>query len=189
MTDDPVLPIDCRRTSDLPGVEDIILLNAIVTETSKAFEEDLLEDTRTDASSADFVKQLNSLDMPEMDFEREEDYHHVRNRGILETLVETILPLECKENNDVLWLASVIMTEIASHQAFGEGNKRTAYLTSTVLLINSQRKAGMKQTFYPLLNTDMTELLSAISMDEIGRDELYQELREKLGDRIRNELK
>jgi hypothetical protein len=188
MTDNPVLPINCKRKSNLPGVEDIVLLNAVVTETTKAFEEDLLEDAYNDVSSGDFVKQLNSLDMPEMDFEREEDYHHVRNRGILETLVETILPLECKENNDVLWLASVIMTEIASHQAFGEGNKRTAYLTSTVLLINSQRKAGMKQTFYPLLNTDMTEMLSSISMDEIGREELYQELKEKLGDRIRNEL-
>lgn len=188
MTDDSVLPINCKRKSNLPGVEDIVLLNAVVTETTKAFEEDLLEDAYNDVSSGDFVKKLNNLDMPEMDFEREEDYHHVRNRGILETLVETILPLECKENNDVLWLASVIMTEIASHQAFGEGNKRTAYLTSTVLLINSQRKAGMKQTFYPLLNTDMTEMLSSISMDEIGREELYQELKEKLGDRIRNEL-
>jgi len=187
MSKDPLLPIKCREFN-LPGVEDIVLLNSIVTETTKAFEEDLLEDTYTDVSSADFVKQLNSLDMPEMDFEREEDYHHVRNRGILETLVETILPLECRENNDVLWLASVIMTEIASHQAFGEGNKRTAYLTSNILLINSQRKAGMKQTFYPLLNTDMTEMLSSISMDEIGREELYNELKEKLGDKIRNEL-
>ena len=186
--DDPILPIDCRRTSDLPGVEDIILLNSIVTETSKAFEQDLMEDAQGNASSADVVERLNSLDMPEMDFEREEDYHYVRNRGILETLVETILPLECKQNNDVLWLASVIMTEIASHQAFGEGNKRTAYLTSTVLLINSQRKAGVKKTVYPLLSTSMTEMLSSISMDEIGKEELYQELKDKLGDKIRNQL-
>lgn len=188
MSENPVLPIDCNNPDNLPGVEDIILLNSIVTETTKAYEEDLLEDTGSNASSTDFMKQLDSLDMPEMDFEREEDYHHVRNRGILETLVETILPLECKENNDVLWLASVILTEIASHQAFGEGNKRTAYLTSTVLLINSQRKAGMKQTFYPLLNTSMTKVLSSISMDEMGKDELYSEMREKLGSKIRTEL-
>lgn len=184
-----MLPIDCEKTSNLPGVEDIVLLNAIVTETTNAFEKDLLEDTYTDVSSSDFVEQLNNLDMPEMDFEREEDYHFVRNRGILETLVETILPLECRENNDVLWLASVIMAEIASHQAFGEGNKRTAYLTSTVLLINSQRKAGVEKALYPLLNTDMTEMLSAISMDEIGRDQLYEELKQKLGDKIKAELK
>jgi len=68
-----------------------VLLNAIVTETTNAFEKDLLEDTYTDVSSSDFVEQLNNLDMPEMDFEREEDYHFVRNRGILETVVETIL--------------------------------------------------------------------------------------------------
>ena len=97
--------------------------------------------------------------------------------------------LECREYNDVLWLASVIMAEIASHQAFGEGNKRTAYLTSTVLLINSQRKAGVEKALYPLLNTDMTEMLSAISMDEIGRDQLYEELKQKLGDKIKAELK
>jgi|AntDeeMinimDraft_6_1070357.scaffolds.fasta_scaffold08487_2 hypothetical protein len=91
MSEDLVLPIDCEKTSNLPGVEDIVLLNAIVTETTNAFEKDLLEDTYTDVSSSDFVEQLNNLDMPEMDFEREEDYHFVRNRGILETLVETIL--------------------------------------------------------------------------------------------------
>lgn len=188
MSQKKVLPINCENKANLPGVEDIILLNAVVTETTKAFEEDLLEDTYSDVSSGEFVEQLNSLEMPEMDFERDEDYHHVRNRGILETLVETIIPLECKENNDVLWLASVIMTEIASHQAFGEGNKRTAYLTSTVLLINSQRKAGMKQTFYPLLSTSMTEMLSSISMDEMTKEELYREMKDKLEDKIRNEL-
>ena len=188
MVEEPVLPVDPEKSLSLPGVEDIVLLNAIVTETSKAFEEDLMEDARGDASSADLVERLDSLNMPEMDFERDEDYHFVRNRGILETLVETILPLESRENNDVLWLASVIMTEIASHQAFGEGNKRTAYLTSTVLLINTQRKAGMKQTFYPLLNTDMTEMLSSISMDETSREELYYELKKKLGDKIINQL-
>jgi len=83
MSEDLVLPIDCEKTSNLPGVEDIVLLNAIVTETTNAFEKDLLEDTYTDVSSSDFVEQLNNLDMPEMDFEREEDYHFVRNRGIL----------------------------------------------------------------------------------------------------------
>jgi len=80
------------------------------------------------------------------------------------------------------------MTEIASHQAFGEGNKRTAYLTSTVLLINSQRKAGVNKAVYPLLNTDMTDMLSAISRDEISREQLYDQLKQKLGDRIENEL-
>lgn len=116
----------------------------------------------------------------EFEVNRDEDYHYLRNPGILETLVETKLPYECKENNELLWLTSKIITHIAQNQAFSEGNKRTSYITGVLFMIKVQLEEG-DQAKYPLLDRDFTEKLQKLAVKEMSSEELYNYLKEELG--------
>ena len=116
----------------------------------------------------------------EFEVNRDEDYHYLRNPGILETLVETKLPYECRENNELLWLTSKIITHIAQNQAFSEGNKRTSYITGVLFMIKVQLEEG-DQARYPLLDRDFTEKLQKLAVNKMTSKELYDYLKEELG--------
>jgi len=152
---------------------EVIGINHLITEP---------EDHRhqTEAGKADAVVHLDLMDS-ELEVGREEDYHSVNNAGIVETLVHTILPHQCQRNNDALWLASVIMQHLASSQAFFEGNKRTAYLTGTLFLIKAQLHEGSK-AFYPLLDTELTNVLSQVATRDMRTEKLYEYLDERIED-------
>ncbi len=122
-----------------------------------------------------------------METNRSEDYHDFRDPGRIETLIEQILPRECREDNSVLWLTSVIMSEIAQNQAFGEGNKRTAYMTGVLFLIECQIMKD-EDAVYPRLTRDFTDKLSALAIDgtdnedTMSREDFYDYLKQKLTD-------
>lgn len=156
------LEVDCSEPGEILDVEHIRAINHAIT--------------APDEPGAEL--RLGGLSS-EFEVNREEDYHYLRNPGILETLVETKLPYECREDSDLLWLTAKIMTHIAQNQAFSEGNKRTAYITGVLFLIKNQLKHGDTAN-YPLLNRRFTSKLQQLAVEEIGCEDLYSYMRKEL---------
>lgn len=170
------LELDCEKISQIISVEEIVAINKLITDPD-GVENFSREDTVANAE----------IGGPEFEINREEDYHRIGSQGVLETLVETILPLECRKNSNVLWLASTVMAEIAQNQAFYEGNKRTAYMTGCLFLIKAQLME-LDEAIYPMLDKELTDRLSDLAVDgteeenSIDREKFYTYLKERLCD-------
>lgn len=171
------LDVDCSRLSKLISVEEIIRINIMITEPEAVHESGEWEAGESIAN--------HGVESEGLETNRAEDYHQVRDIGRIETLVETMLPYECKENNDVVWLTSLIMSEIAQNQAFGEGNKRTAYMAGIFFLVRTQLLEKEKAA-YPRLDRDLTDKLSELAVDgtdqenTLTQEEFYNYLEKRL---------
>jgi len=170
------LEVDCSEIPRLMSVEEIVTINRLITD----------PDSLEGSSGSDNEEGLPRVEVggPEFDIDREEDYHQLGSPGILETLMDTMLPYECREDSDVLRLTSVIMAEIAQNQAFYEGNKRTAYMAGTVFLIKCQLLEN-DEAVYPRLDTELTDRLSDLAIDNsckegLSREKFYEYLKERL---------
>lgn len=171
------LELDCGRIPGIIDVEEVIAINNLITD-SDSFEAPESWEEGENMAHAE-------LGGPEFEVDREEDYHEVGSPGIIETLVEQILPRECREESNVLWLTTVIMSEIAQNQAFYEGNKRTAYMIGTLFLIKCQLLEN-DEAIYPMLDKELTDKLSGLAIDNTGedgsisREEFYNYLEQRL---------
>lgn len=171
------LEIDCNRLSDILSVDEIKAINELITDPNSFENPSEWENGETITHA--------ELGGPEFEVDRDEDYHMLRSPGIIETLVETQLPMECRQNSNVLWLTSVIMAEIAQNQAFSEGNKRTAYMAGTLFLIKCQM-IETDQAIYPMLDKDFTDKLSDLAIDNTGekntidKEEFFEYLDKRL---------
>lgn len=171
------LEIDCERLSDILSVNEIKAINELITDPANFENPEEWEEGETLTHA--------ELGGPEFEVDREEDYHTLRSPGIIETLVETQLPMECRQNANILWLTSVIMAEIAQNQAFSEGNKRTAYMSGTLFLIKCQL-IETDQAVYPMLDKELTDKLSDLAIDNtdeedtLHKEEFHEYLKERL---------
>lgn len=172
------LRLDCEELSGVLHVEEVVAINRLVTD----------PENFVDPDGWSIETAVTRTDMgPEFEVGRKEDYHEVASIGIIESLIEIILPYECRENNDVVWLTAVIMSEIAQNQAFYEGNKRTAYIAGTLFLVKCQLMER-DNAAYPILDRELTDKLALLAVgnsgedDSIGREEFYIYLKERLGD-------
>lgn len=169
--------IDCGRIPELIHPDEIKDINHVITDP------DALEEPRyLDAGHA--IASVEIGGSPEMEISRDEDYHEVAQEGLLEGLVELVLPQACEKNNDALWLAAVIMTRIASSQAFYEGNKRTAYVMGVLFFVKSQFLAGREEAVYPLLDMDLTDKLADAAVHDIDAEDLHDYLAVRLSEDI-----
>lgn len=155
------LEIDCEVLSDILSVSEIEAINELITDPDNFDNPQEWEEGETLTHA--------ELGGPEFEADREEDYHNLRTPGIIETLVETQLPMECRKDANVLQLTSVIMAEIAQNQAFSEGNKRTAYMSGTLFLIKCQL-IETDQAVYPMLDKEFTDKLSDLAVDNTDED-------------------
>ena len=105
--------VECDRIESLLNVEEIRYINCLITEPDRLKEFEHSSDV-LDPVSEGFERS------PEFEVGREEDYHMIKTPGILGTLLEQILYHECRKSDNVLWLSSKIMSELASNQAFYE---------------------------------------------------------------------
>lgn len=163
--------VDCGELESYLNVGKVILLNRAVTDPGLL--EDVYEGVLGD-SVRDFVEEISSSERSSLEVSREEDYFVVINGGVLESLLETRLKYECGKNNDVIFLMSKIMEVIAANQIFGEGNKRTAYLSGCLFLIDHQRaKLGLERLVIPVLDDELLELLSEVAVGKSSAEDLY----------------
>ncbi|MDY6771709.1 MAG: hypothetical protein SV186_07205 [Candidatus Nanohaloarchaea archaeon] len=169
----PEVDVDCDRLDELLHPDEIVDINHVITDP------DSFEEPRQ-LGEGDSVASLELGVSPEMDIGREEDYHQLNQPGIVETLVYEQLPYECRADNDALWLSCVIMSQLASSQAFYEGNKRTAYVIGVLFLIKAQLMAGEEEAIYPMLDKELTDTLSAVATLDMDREELYDYLTDRL---------
>jgi prophage maintenance system killer protein len=95
----------------------------------------------------------------------------VREEGLLETLIYQVMPYECEENNDGLWLTAVLISRIAKNQIFSEGNKRTSYLVGVLFLRHLQDVNGFEGALIPELSKELTRLLSDIAVQNKDADQ------------------
>lgn len=172
------LEIDCEKISDILSVEEIKAINELITDPDNFENPEVWEEEGETIAEAD-------IGGPNLELDREEDYHLLRSPGIIETLVETQLPMECRQDSNIIWLTSVIISEIAQNQAFSEGNKRTAYMTGTLFLIKAQL-LQKDQARYPMLDKELTDKLSDLAIDNtdendtLDSEEFYNYLTERL---------
>ncbi|MFB6193179.1 MAG: Fic family protein [Candidatus Nanohaloarchaea archaeon] len=161
------LKIDCGEVEHMLSLELVKGLNALVTQSPE------IED---DAE----LEHVNGVPVGEMDaFEvaREEDYHQLRpsGEGFVENLIEYTLPHQCRESEgDPIYLTAVLMKELAESQAFGEGNKRTAYLAGVMFLIKAQARNRFSQAVYPDLTAEFRGILQEVAVKEKDEDDLYR---------------
>ena len=167
MSDD-VLEVDCEdRARLLPDPDTVNNLNKAVTDPVRLVDDVTEHDLGDVDVGDDFdigVQSSPSSAVPELEVSREEDYYQLREEGKLEILLEEIMPRECRENSDGLWLTAVLMGRIAKNQIFGEGNKRTSYLAGALFLRNIQAANGFRNPLIPDLNKNLTRLLSDIAI-------------------------
>ena len=160
--------LECGKIPEMLKVEEIIRINRIVTEPEKSSaKQDQNGTMKAEIAGSGF------------EVSRDEDYHHIRERGQLETLVDTMLPYECREQSEMVSLTAFLMSEIARSQIFAEGNKRTSYVAGTLLLIKAQMLAR-NEAIYPRLDKEMTDILSEVARGHRGRDDLEEYLTKRL---------
>lgn len=161
-----VLSVDCGEVESMIGLELVKGLNALVTQAPNLEESAELE----------HVNGVPVGDMDAFEVARDEDYHQLRpsGKGLIENLFEFTLPHRCSENNDAVYLSAVVMKEIAESQAFGEGNKRTAYLSGVMFLIKAQALEGFSQAVYPDLTVEFREILQEVAVREKDEENLYK---------------
>lgn len=164
-----LMDVDCGRLEEFFSPEMVLRINRIVTEPESYEAEGYIGSLTTS----------NSVDVG-----RPEDHHEKNSFGIVESLSEIILPRECEENSDVIWLSSRIIYELASSQAFYEGNKRTAYLSGMLFLARVQKDSGRDVAVIPVLNQDFVELLQDAAVEDISRDAIYRYIEDGIGDEI-----
>lgn len=174
------LLVECEEVDSLIEEEAILILNKAVTEPDSV-EKEYRELGR---SARKVVEAISSSEDNELEISREEDYFATINKNILGDLVNTQLWYECRENSDVIFLTSKIMEVIASSQIFGEGNKRTAYLSGCLFLINYQISVlGLERSVIPVLDDELIELLSDVavcSSDAYDLEKFFSSLRSDL---------
>lgn len=175
MPEEALLAVDCERLGDvLLSQDDIKGLNLVITEPASLVSEE------ADSEGVDIGMANASKDdlFDNMDVAREEDYHLLRpdGEGRMDILVNEIMYRECQENQDGLWLTSVLMSRLARNQIFGEGNKRTAYLTGVIFLRNVQASKGFDGALIPDLTNELTDLLSDIAIKEKQPEDLHRYL-------------
>lgn len=171
-----LLPVECESIEDImPSSGTVKALNQIVTDPKGLVEEDMEQDF--DGRIEIGIEGIPSEALPELEISREEDYFEVREEGQLEILLEEIMPRECEKLNDGVWLTAVLMGRLAKNQVFGEGNKRTSYLTGVLFLKNLQSVHGFEAVLIPDLDKYFTRLLSdvAIQNNPRGTEDLHKE--------------
>lgn len=157
------LDVDCDRIEEFISPELVLEINRFVTE-PESFDAD------------NRIRNLGESNHA-LDVGRSEDFHGKLSFGIVESLIQTILPQKCGEDKDVIYLTSLIIDELASSQAFNEGNKRTAYLSGMIFLKNVQKDKGFDRTVFPVLNQDFVEILQDLAVKNEDRTVLEKYIR------------
>ncbi|MFB6175079.1 MAG: Fic family protein [Candidatus Nanohalobium sp.] len=162
------IEVECSRIEEMVDVNQVLTANHLVTDPEGLFR-------KTEVDSKPTREMISGLQQRFESFEvsREEDYFRVRNRGVLESLVDTRLRYECRKNSDLIHLAAFIMKDLAENQVFGDGNKRTAYLAGTMFLVKYQVDVlGRPEAVIPELNEELVTILQELAVGDTGVDEL-----------------
>lgn len=166
--------IDCERMDELVDIDQISTANYLVTDPEGLFQ---AAENVDSGPTRDMVEALQQR-FEGFEVSRDEDYFRIRNRGVLESLVETRLKYECRENNDLIHLTGFIMKTLAENQVFGDGNKRTAYLAGTIFLVKYQVEVlGLENAVIPKLDEELVQILQDLAVEETGLGELEKFLR------------
>jgi len=183
---DDLIMADCSQAKDYITVAEITAINVMVTEPElfdeiveyeEGYKESLLGiiDSASDASN-------------EYSDSHSEDYFEIHQIGVLQNLFEAEFRYLCRQNTDILYLSAVLMHRIASGHPYREGNKRTAYLASTIFLMRHQHKMGLQTVAIPELDNALleslediainSESLSAISLAKVYRKSMENEIKD-----------
>lgn len=166
--------IDCGRMEELVDIDQISTANYLVTDPEGLFQ--AAEDVDS-GPTRDMVKALQQR-FEGFEVSRDEDYFRIRNRGVLESLVETRMKYECREDNDLIHLTGFIMKTLAENQVFGDGNKRTAYLAGTIFLVKYQVQVlGLDNAVIPELDEELVQILQDLAVKETDLVELEKFLK------------
>lgn len=168
------LEVDCGKIDNFLNVGQIVTANHLVTDPEGLFRK--AEDVDS-GPTRDMVKSLEKQ-FESFEVSREEDYFSIRNRGVLESLVETRISYECRENSDLIHLSAFIMKALAENQVFGDGNKRTAYLAGTIFLVKYQVEImSMENAVIPELDEELVTILQDLAVGETELEELEKFLK------------
>jgi len=115
--------------------------------------------------------------LPDIDFAHEDDYYRVLEEGSLEGLIDH-LGYVYGEEAELIDLVSYVIEYIASRQIFGNGNKRTSFITGYLILFMYQVINGYDEISVPRLTDDFVELISNVANDQ--KDESKEDIEDYL---------
>lgn len=180
MSQEKLLEVDCENLENLlPDFATVNALNQAVTDPVELIDENIegrsLEKVDVGDEFDVGIEGVPSKALLELEVSREEDYFRLREEGQLQILIDEIMPRECRQNNGGVWLTAVFVSNVAQNQIFGEGNKRTSYLSGVLFLRNLQAANGFEEALIPDLNNELTQLLSDVAIQNPGTDNRKQE--------------
>lgn len=114
-----------------------------------------------------------------VEISREEDHHTIMNEGVTEG-IRTRLRYEFGEEADIIDISSFVMEVIAKNQAYGDGNKRTSYVTGVLIIAMYQIvEQDSLEIYTPGLTEDFVDLISNVAIDH--KEEDRHDIAEYLG--------
>lgn len=159
------LSLDCTKGLNYISIPEIVEINRQITdpetvnkphEYSEKYEQKL----------QDFIGNISKMN-DEYSDGHEEDYFQINNLSPIQNLVNTEYDWICRKNNNVIYMSAVLMHRITAGHAFMEGNKRTAYVATSIYLANYQAHGlGLKEGYIPDLDKDLLNSLEDIAVDE-----------------------
>lgn len=103
--------------------------------------------------------------IPDIDISKEDDYFQVIHEGQLSILRQN-LRYEFGDEADLIELVSYIIEHFAQSQIFGNGNKRTAFLTGYFILLFYQIMEDYEEIVLFSLTDEFVELISNVAIHE-----------------------
>lgn len=181
MNPEKALEVDCKELSDYLSFEEIVAINLYVTDPEQ-FREKFSDHESFKNHYEGLVEPIKNSS-PAYSDGGDRDYFEIHEAGTLQNLLETEFLYKCRENNDAAYLSALLMHRIASGHPFGEGNKRTSYLSACIFLIKHQLNyLGLDAFSIPSLDKDLLESLGDIAEDHstISPEKLAKQYRKSL---------
>jgi hypothetical protein len=158
-----VLSVDCSELDEIvPTVELVEMINSRITD-PEYFQE---EYGGRAPENLDSLVNTISQGSDRYDDTVESDSFGTHNIGALEALIETELLYECRNHDDLAYLSAFLMHRITSLHPFEEGNKRTAFVVGSLVLLNQQARHGVRPATILALDDPLLNALEDIAMDD-----------------------
>lgn len=180
MTD---LEVETQKITDFLEPELIHSINSTITEGEPRYL-DIEKDSNVDSAGLGLIDFTDDKEENGVQISREEDHHVLLNGGVIEGL-QLNINYEFGEKADILDITSYVMETIAKNQAYGDGNKRTAYVVGTLLIIVYQIiEKQSREIVTPSLTEDFVQLISEVAVDEKSKEDIREYLK-PLEDKIK----
>lgn len=184
MNVEEILSVDCDKARNRLNIGEIMAINCLVTQ-PEVFEENFEYKENFREELQDMI-DLTSQASDEYSDDHDNDYYEPSQLGTLESFIETEFVYICRDDSDIVNLASALMHRITAGHPFSEGNKRTAYLSACLFMVYHFQEKNLDTAVIPDLDKDLLDSLEDIAID--SKSVSYKELSKVFKSSVEKEL-